>query len=68
MKKIMKKSDQITVKELISVLKKMPLDNLVYARPKYTGTAEWTEDYPINKWSVWEMESNDLGHHTTILF
>ena len=51
---IMKKP--ATVAEVIEVLKKLPPNYPLYTRPKYTGEAEWTTDYPISINGISEME------------
>ena len=41
----------------------------VYTRPKYTGEADWTHDYPIHMEGISEMEEGEIGRrHVCILF
>ena len=59
-----------TVAEVIAALQKMNPKLRVYIRPKYTGEASWTHDYPLKATGIANMESEELalGKHVAILF
>jgi len=58
-----------TVAEVIEHLKTLPPDLPVYTRPKYTGEADWTHDYPISINGISEMDKGEVGeYHVCILF
>ena len=58
-----------TVAEVIEALQKLPPNYPVYTRPKYTGEASWTTDYPIRVAGINEMDVGEVGRkHVCILF
>ena len=58
-----------TVREMIEALQGFRPDLKIYTRPKYTGEADWTKDYPVNVSGVSEMDKGEVGEeHVCILF
>lgn len=47
-----------SVQEIIEQLQKMPPNSHVYFRPKYYGEVQKTENVPLNKSNISEMNPN----------